>query len=118
MVREDGHRTRPNLDDDEKQRIQRANQIFLRLKKQLHDREEGLTERDVREAAEGARYLKEVVERYPDHLETAYKDALAESDLPEEDRTHLRKATEEAGGFSSYVRRDLGELEKADPEAQ
>ena len=33
-IRGDGHRTRPGLDSVERQRIQRGNQIFLRLKKQ------------------------------------------------------------------------------------
>ena len=50
MVQEDGHRTRPELDPDERQRIQRANQIFLRLRKKLHDRDEEFEERDVMEA--------------------------------------------------------------------
>ncbi len=104
---QDGHRVRPTLDSDERQRIQRANQIFLRLRKNLHDRDERFEERDIGEAAQGARWLREVVERYPDGLETAYEDALAASGLPEEDQAHLRKGTEGAGGFSSFVRRDL-----------
>jgi len=115
VVQEDGHRVRPTLDSDEKQRIQRANQIFLRLKKNLHDRDERFEERDIGEAAQGARWFREVVERYPDGLETAYEDALAASGLPEEDQAHLRKETERAGGFSSFVRRDLRKLEEATP---
>jgi len=115
VVQEDGHRVRPTLDSDEKQRIQRANQIFLRLRKKLHDRDERFEERDVREAAQGARWLREIVERYPDGLETAYEDALATSGLPEEDQAHLRKRAEEAGGFSSFVPRDLRKLEETTP---
>jgi len=115
MVQEDGHRTRPELDPDERQRIQRANQIFLRLRKQLHDRDEEFEERDVREAAQGARWLREIVERYSDSLETAYKDALAASELPGEDQAYLRKRAEEAGGFSSFIPRDLRKLEEAAP---
>jgi hypothetical protein len=38
-IQEDGHRVRPTLDSDERQQIQRANQIFLRLRKELHDQE-------------------------------------------------------------------------------
>ena len=60
-IQEDGHRVRPTLDPDERQLIQRANQIFLRLKNLLHDREGQLAERDFREAAQGARWLREVV---------------------------------------------------------
>lgn len=116
MVREDGHRVRPALDSEERKRIQRANQIFLRLKKSLHDRDEPLAERDIGEAVQGARWLREIVERYPDDLETAYEDALAASGMPEEDQDHLRKGTEEAGGFSSLVRRDLQRLEDAAPD--
>lgn len=54
-IQEDGHRVRPTLDPEEKQRIQRANQIFLRLKKLLHDRDGQLAERYFREAAQSAR---------------------------------------------------------------
>jgi hypothetical protein len=112
VVQEDGHRTRPSFDSAERQQIQRANQIFLRLKKLLHDRDEQFAERDVREAAQGARWLREVVERYSDDLEVAYEDALAASGLPEGDRAHLQRETEEAGGFSSFVLRDLRRLEE------
>ena len=65
MVQGDGHRVRPPLDSDERRRIQKANQIFLRLRKNLHDRDERFEERDIGEAAQGARWLREVVERYP-----------------------------------------------------
>jgi hypothetical protein len=115
MVQEDGHRTRPTFDSAERQRIQRANQIFLRLRKKLHDWDERFDERDFREATQGARWLREVVERHSDSLETAYKDALAASGLPEEDQAYLHKGTEEAGGFSSFVQRDLRKLEAATP---
>ncbi len=57
MIQEDGYHTRPTFDSEERQRIQRANQIFLRLKKPLHDRDGQLAERDVNEAAQGARWL-------------------------------------------------------------
>lgn len=115
MVQEDGHRTRPSIGSAERQHIQRANQIFLRLKKLLHDRDEQLAERDVREAAQGAQWLREVVERYSDDLEVAYEDALAASGLPEGDQAHLRRQTEEAGGFFSFVQRDLRRMEEAAP---
>ncbi len=118
MVQEDGYRTRPTFDSEEKQRIQRANQIFLRLKTLLHDRDGELAERDVNEAAQGARWLWEIVERYSDNLEEAYEDALAASKLPEEDRAYLQKRTEEAGGFSSFVRRDLRRLEESAPDGE
>ena len=116
MGREDGHRTRPTLESAERQRIQQANQVFLRLKKQLHDREEQFAERDVREAAQGARWLREIIEQHPDALEQAYEDALAHSGLPEEDQADLWRRTEEAGGFASFVRRDLRRLEEAAPD--
>lgn len=115
MVQEDGHRTRPIFNSAEKEHIQRANQTFLRLKKQLHDREEQLAERDINEAAQGAQWLGEVVERHSDGLEKAYEDALAASGLPEEDQAYLWRRTEEAGGFSSFVRHDLRKLEEAAP---
>lgn len=118
MVQEDGHRVRPDLDSDERQRIQRANQIFLRLKTLLHDRDGELAERDVNEAAQGARWLGEIVERYSDNLEEAYEDALVISKLSEEDQAHLRRRTEEAGGFSSFVRRYLRRLEKSAPDGE
>ena len=114
-IQEDGHRVRPTLDPDERQQIQRANQIFLRLKNLLHVREGQLAERDFREAAQGARWLREVVQRYSGDLEEAYEDALAASGLPEEDQAHLRRGVERAGGFSSFVRCDLQKLEGAAP---
>ena len=114
-IQGDGHRVRPTLDPEEKQRIQRANQIFLRLKMLLHDREGQLAERDFGEAAQGARWLREVVQRYSGDLEVAYEDALAASGLPEEDQAHLRSGTEKAGGVSSLVRRDLQRLEETAP---
>jgi hypothetical protein len=117
-IQEDGHRVRPTLDSDERQQIQRANQIFLRLKNLLHDREGQMAERDLREAAQGARWLREVVQRYSGVLEVAYKDALAASGLTEEDQDHLRRGTERAGGFSSFVRRDLQRLEGAAPDEE
>jgi hypothetical protein len=52
VVQEDGLRTRPALDSAERQQIQRANQIFLRLKKLLHNRVEQFAESDVLEAAQ------------------------------------------------------------------
>lgn len=118
MVQEDGYRTRPTFDFEERQRIQRANQIFLRLKTLLHDRDGELVERDVDEAARGARWLWEIVERYSDDLEEAYEDALAASKLPEEDQAHLQSRVKEAGGFSSFVRRDLQRLEEAAPNGE
>jgi hypothetical protein len=115
VAQEHGHRVQSSLDYDEKQRIQRANQIFLRLRKKLHDRDEGFEERDVREATQGARWLREIVERYSDGLEIAYKNALDASELPGEDQAYLRKRAEEAGGFSSFVPRDLRKLEESVP---
>jgi hypothetical protein len=37
----------PSLDFAEKQRIERSNQIFLRLRKELHDRDTQFAEKDV-----------------------------------------------------------------------
>jgi hypothetical protein len=54
-----------DFDSDEKQRIEEANQGFLRLRKELHDREAQFAERDVREAAQSARLLREVIEPHP-----------------------------------------------------
>lgn len=90
-------RDAPDLDATEKQRVERANQIFLRLRKELHDRERQPAERDIREAVQGAQWLREVVERHSNGLEQAYEDALSESGLPEDDQAHLWKETEEAG---------------------
>lgn len=115
MVHEDGHRTRPTLDSDERQQVQRANQIFLRLRKELHDREKQPAERDIRQAVQGAQWLREVVERHSNVLEQAYEDALSESGLPDEDQAHLRNASEEAGGFSSFVEDHLWRLKEAAP---
>ena len=106
----------PDFDSDEEQRIERANQIFLRLRKELNDREAQFAERDVREAAEGARWLREIVERHPDDdWEQAYEDALAESDLPEEDKAYLQKGVKEAEGFLPFAQRNLRRLEDAAP---
>lgn len=115
MVQEDGHRTRPSFDSDEKDRIQRSNQIFLRLRKELHDKERQPTERDIREAVKSAGWLREVVKRHSDGLERVYKDALAASGLPDEDQAHLWNASEKAGGFSSFVQQHLQTLEEAAP---
>jgi hypothetical protein len=115
VVQEDGHRTRPTLDPDERQRVQRANQIFLRLRKELSDREQRITEKDVRDAAQGALWLREVVDRCSDDLEQAYEDALAASGLPKDDQAYLWRETEEAGGFASFVRHHLRNLEKTAP---
>ncbi len=106
----------PDFDPDEKQRIERANQIFLRLRKDLHDQEAQFAEKDVREAAQSARWLREIVERHPDVWEQAYEDALAESDLPEEDKDYLRGVVEEAGGFLPFVEHSLERLEEAAPD--
>ena len=105
----------PDLDSTEKQQVEWANQIFLRLKKQMHDRDEQLTERDLGEAAQGARWLREIIKRRPEDLDRAYEDALAGSDLVEEDKAHLQGGIEEAEGFSSFVRHNLRRLEDAAP---
>ncbi len=107
-----------DLGSDDKQRIEQANQIFLRLKKQLHDRERQFTERDLEEAAQSARWLTEITERRPDDLDRAYEDALAGSDLDEEDKAYLRDGVEKAGGFSSFVRRNLRGLGEAAPDEE
>ncbi len=104
-----------DFDPDEKQRIERANQVFLRLRKELHDREGQFAERDVAEAAQSARWLREIVEQHPTDWEQAYEDALAGSDLPEEDMGYLRRGAEEAGGFLPFVQRNLQRLEEAAP---
>lgn len=101
-----------NFDPDEEQRIQRANQTFLRLRKELHDRGAQFAERDVKEAAQSARWLREIIERHPDDWEQAYEGALAESDLNTEDEAYLRRGVEDAGGFSSFARRNLRRLEE------
>ena len=106
----------PDLDYPEKQRIQRANQIFLRLRKELHDRDAQFAEKDVREAAQSARWLTEITERHQDDLDRTYEDALAGSDLAEEDKTYLRDGVEKVGGFSSFVRHNLRELKEAAPD--
>jgi len=103
-----------DFDSDEKQQIEWANQILLRLRKELHDQEAQATERDIEEAAQSARWLSEIVERHPgDDWEQAFEDALAESDLPEEDEAYLRGMVEGAGGFLSFAQRYLQRLEKA-----
>jgi predicted DNA-binding protein len=112
---EDKDHNAPGFDPAEKQKIQRANQIFLRLRKELHDREMRFSERDVREAAQGARWLREIIERYPGDWEQAYEAALAESDLAGEDDDYLRKGVREAGGFLPFTRSNLRRLEEAAP---
>ena len=104
-----------NFDPDEEQRIQRANQTFLRLRKELHDRGSQFAERDVREAAQSARWLREIIERHPGDWEQAYEGALAESDLNREDEAYLRRGVEDAGGFSAFAQRNLRRLEEAAP---
>jgi hypothetical protein len=108
----------PDFDSTEKQRIERANQIFLRLKKQLHDRDGQFAERDLREAAQSARWLREIVEQRPEDLDRACEDALAESDLIEEDKGYLKSGIEKAGGFSSFVQHNLRRLEEAAPDEE
>jgi hypothetical protein len=88
----------PSLDSAEKQRIQRSNQIFLRLRKELHDRDAQFAEKDVREAAQSARWLREIAEQYAGDWEQTYEDALAESELTEEDEAYLQSGVKEAGG--------------------
>src|SRR5215210_3196691 len=105
-----------DFDSDEKQRIERANQIFLRLRKELHDREAQFAKRDVRDAAQSARWLRKIVEQHPTDWEQAYEDALAESDLTEEDADYLRRGAEEAGGLLLFVQRNLQRLEEAAPD--
>jgi hypothetical protein len=105
-----------DFDSDEKQRIERANQIFLRLRKELHDREAQFAERDVEEAAQSARWLREIVEQHPTDWEQAYEDALANSELTEEDVDYLRRGAKEAGGFLPFVQRNLQRLEEAAPD--
>jgi len=113
---EEEERGMTDLGSEEKERIEWANQTFLRLKKQMHDREGQFTERDVEEAAQSARWLTEITERHQDDLDRAYEDALAESDLDEEDKTYVRDGVEKAGGFSSFVRHNLRGLEEATPD--
>lgn len=110
-----GDRNGLNFDPDEKERIERANQIFLRLRKELNDREAQFTDKDVREAAQSAQWLREVIEEYPDAWEPALEDALAESDLPDEDKTYLQKGVKEAEDFLTFAQRNLRRLEEATP---
>src|SRR5215207_3916201 len=102
-----------SLDFAEKQQIQRANQIFLRLRKELHDRDAQFAKKDVREAAQSARWLREIIEQHADEWEQTYEGALAGSDLTGEDETYLQSGIKEAGGFSSFVQRNLRRLEEA-----
>ncbi|MCA1728031.1 MAG: hypothetical protein LC751_01050 [Actinobacteria bacterium] len=106
----------PDLDLTEKQRIQRSNQIFLRLRKELHDRDAQFAEKDVREASQSARWLREIAEQHEGDWEQAYEDALAGSDLTGEDEAYLQNEITEAGGFSSFVQRNLRRLEEAAPD--
>ena len=108
----------PDLDYTEKQRIQRANQIFLRLRKELHDRDAQFAEKDVREAAQSARWLREIIEQHASEWEQTYEDTLAGSDLTGEDKTYLQSGIKEAGGFSSFVQRNLRRLEEAAPDEE
>jgi hypothetical protein len=108
----------PDLNLAEKQRIQRANQIFLRLRKELHDRDAQFAEKDVREAAQSARWLREITERYAGGWEQTYEDALVESDLTEEDEAYLQSGIKGAGGFSPFVQRNLRRLEEAAPDEE
>jgi hypothetical protein len=108
----------PSLDSAEKQRIQRSNQIFLRLRKELHDRDAQFAEKDVREAAQSARWLREITEQYAGDWEQTYEDALAESELTEEDEAYLQSGVKEAGGFSPFVQRNLRRLEEAAPDKE
>jgi hypothetical protein len=104
-----------DFDSDEKQQIERANQVFLRLRKEVHDREEQFAEKDVEEAAQSARWLREIIERYPGDWKQAFEDELAESDLPEEGKAHLQRGVREAGGFSPFAQHNLRRLEEAAP---
>ncbi len=105
----------PDFDSDEKQQIQRANQILLRLRKDLHDQDAQFADKDTREAAQSARWLREIIERHQGDWEQAYEDALPESELTEEDEAYLRRGVEEAGGFLPFARRNLQRLEEAAP---
>jgi hypothetical protein len=105
----------PDLDPDERQRVQRANQILLRLRKELHEREAGFSERDVKEAALSARWLRGILERHPGGWEQAYEDVLAGSDLAGEEGSYLRKGVENAGGFAQFAQSNLERLEDAAP---
>ena len=104
-----------DFDSDEKRQIERANQVFLRLRKELHDREAQFAEKDVGEAAQSAWWLREIIERHPGDWEQAFEDALVESDLPEEDKAHLQRGVKEAGGFSPFTQHNLRRLEEAAP---
>jgi hypothetical protein len=112
---EDRSRNMPDLGSSEKQRLERANQIFLRLRKDLHDRGARFTEKDVREAAQSARWLREIVEQHPGDWEQAYEAALSEANLTEEDEADLRRGVEKAGGFSLFIQHNLQRLEEAAP---
>jgi hypothetical protein len=112
---EDKDRNAPDLEPDERQQVQRANQILLRLKKELHERETRFSERDVEEAAQSARWLRETLDRHPDGWEQAYEDALAGSDLAGEEESYLRKGVENAGGFAQFAQSNLQRLEDAAP---
>lgn len=116
MIQEDGYRTRPSFSFAEKQRIQRANQTSLRLRRDLHERGAQFAEKDLTEAAQSARWLREIVESYPNDWEQIYEDALAKSELLEEHKANLRGMVNEAGGFLPFARRNLRRLEEAAPD--
>jgi hypothetical protein len=105
----------PDFDSAEKQRIQRSNQIFLRLKKDLHDRGTKFAEKDVREAAQSDRWLSKIIEQHSGDWAQAYKDALANSGLPQEDEAYLRRGVKDAGVFLPFAQHHLRRLEEAAP---
>jgi hypothetical protein len=108
----DGGGKMPTFVSTEKQRIERANQVFLRLKKDIHDRNAQPSERDVVEAARGARWLREIIERCPREWNRAYKDALIASELPGEDKAYLREGVKQAKDFASFILGYLRKLEE------
>jgi hypothetical protein len=62
---------------------------FSETKEELHDRDAQFAEKDVREAVQSARWMREITEQYAGDWEQTYEDALAESKLTEEDETYL-----------------------------
>ncbi len=62
--------------------------------------------------------MREITEQYAGDWEQTYEDALAESELTEEDETYLQSGVKEAGGFSPFVQRNLRRLEEAAPDEE
>ncbi len=59
--------------------------------------------------------VEEISEQYAGDWEQTYEDALAESELTEEDETYLQSGVKQAGGFSPFVQRNYEDWRKLLP---